>query len=102
MEVAPGTSHPLMRSGEQSHRFATPTAARLATGNAPLCPPQMPLRYPEEARVGNGLPSGQCGERFQAKVNTGFLAGDGKRLDRYARTRETGVPAICFPADGDR
>src|SRR4029077_8688963 len=41
------------------------------------------------------------GERLKAEVNPGYLSSRRQGLYRRLSARETDVPTVCFPADGD-
>src|SRR5215467_917194 len=102
VEVCARPAYALMRPGEQVNCLLAAAAPRLAARDPPLCTPQVALRHPEDAWVGDGLPIGQRGERFQTEIDPGLLACKRPGLQWHRGTREGGVPAIRFPANRHR
>src|SRR5713101_5306013 len=102
VEVLPLALHGLMRLGEQLDCLATARAALLTPRHSALGALQVQLGHTEDAWVSNLAAIRQGGERFQAEIDAGFLAGEWQGRDRHLGTRETGVPAIGLLRDRDR
>jgi hypothetical protein len=102
MEVTASVADLLMRLGEQPNRFLSPLAPVLAARYPALRPLQLALCQPENARVGDLAPVGECGERFHAEIGPRLLPCVRKWLDRHALTGEAGIPAVCLATDRHR
>jgi hypothetical protein len=91
-----------MRSAEQVNGLAPPAAAFDPSRDAPLRTLEVPLCHPEDAWVGDGLPSGQRGKRLQAESNAGVDAAAWQGLGWHCCAGDATVPAVCLVRECDR
>src|SRR5262249_40999039 len=86
---------------QQLDRLAMAVAPLLSLGDTPLAPSQIGLSFAVTAWVADHRAIRQRGERFQAQVDPGLLAGRRERVERHLSAGEAGVPGVGFPADRD-
>src|SRR5260370_1371736 len=102
VEVGPLALRCLMRLGEQIDCLAAALAVLLTPRDPALGALQVQLGHAEDAWVSDLAAIRQGGERFQAKIDAGFLAGEWQGRDRHLGARETDVPPIGLLRNCDR
>src|SRR5262249_29169506 len=87
---------------EQGDCLATALAPLLASSDPTLRSAERLLRLAVVPRVLGGFPVGGDEKDLQPNIDAGLASRRRERFDGHVGARDTGIPAVCLAADGDR
>jgi hypothetical protein len=96
VDICPLATRPLMRLGEEGHRFTPAVAPLLAPRHLALTLRPIPLGAPVIAVGENTRPIVSCGERLNPQGNPGLLASRRQWLYWHVSAGDGDRPAIRF------
>src|SRR5262249_44300739 len=104
VKVAALPRYLLVVSGDEPARLLTPFAPLLPAGKPLLGFGQSLLRPAVVPGIRDCRAVRRPQKHLQAHINARLTSGERERLGRWGhlRTRETGIPAVGFPAEGNR